>query len=257
MEQIVHLIIATVSVIAFVYSFYKCSGSLSVRKLNINSLTFYYLLVYCIIGGTLVFLGFRNHYMISLINNEDVFDYAYLILIYAVVVLPLTQYLINRLFGINDYGSFYSRYIQSDMDLTNKNNIFTVTVILSIIGIGACIYTFYHIGYVAFFEILKGNNSLIAERQEITKAFTGNVLVRNLLALGMVPLLSFLSYICWRATKEKKWLILFGIMFFFSVLYQIKNKSQNYFFYYYLLLKNPSFLLHDTFFLLNNIPHYH
>lgn len=225
MDLIYRIPIVAVGFTLFIRCYKKAAGTLSVKKLNITNICFYYLLVYCMIGGSLIFCGFRNHYLVQKIRDETTFFKGYFILLYGTIILPIFQIFVNRLMGIKDYKKFYENYVSKPVciDVKDSNNLFSIVVILTIIGFLSTVYTIWKVGYIALFELIKGNVYLMAQRTIITREFSGNQYIRNIFALGLVPPLSYLSYIYWRQTKGRRWGVLFGILLILSILCKTYN----------------------------------
>lgn len=203
----------------YVYFFKKASGALNLKMLNLPNLCFLYLTVYCVIGGSIVFLGFREHYLIEKVSAENI-NKTYWILAYTVVILPLFISLFNRAMGVKNYKTFYNSYIQkkADFSLMTSNAAFVVVALFACIGFFAILYTLYYIGYIPILELLKGNTELANERVNISRDFAGNVYIRNIFALDLVPYLSYTAYSFYRCTKHLKWKILFSILFLLSII---------------------------------------
>ena len=193
------------------------------------------------IGGSLIFLGFDNHYMVHKINSRAVIDKGYMLLLIGSIELPVCVLAFNRMIGIKNYNQFYEGYVKEPVSISkaNSNSIFKLTSVLAAVGFLALAYTFAVIGYVPLLELLKGNISIASERIKISRNFEGNEYIRNILALGMIPILSYLAYIYWRQTKEKKWQILFFLLAFLSVLCKTYDFEKApifvYIFYFYVI----------------------
>lgn len=217
--EVVKILIAVCFGCLFVFSFKKASGSLSLDRLNINGVIFYYALLLAFIGGNLIFLGFRDNYYLENWLDEACVNKAFFIMSWALIALPLTIAFVNKL-TVGKYSEFYKKYQKKEVILTAKssNTIFTFTVILAVISTAALVYTFYCIGYIPQWQLLKGNIGILSQRENIKRYFTGNQYIRNLAALTLMPTLSYMAYICCKVKKEPKWKYLFWYLFFCSVL---------------------------------------
>ena len=58
----------------FTFLFYKAAGTLSLKKINIISFSYYSIVIYSYIGASLVYLGFREHYLIQKISDETIIN---------------------------------------------------------------------------------------------------------------------------------------------------------------------------------------
>lgn len=240
MELTIKIVVVITVFIVFRFLYKKASGSLSLKRLNTISFSYYLLLVTCLIGGSAVYLGFRNHYVLSLIKG-DTANKGFLIIAYSLIALPLFILLFNRITGIKNYNSFFESYIKKPVNITptGEKSVFVITFLFSIICALSVVYTFYHVGYIALFEIIKGNLYLLDAGVIINRQFSGNVLVRNIFAMGFTPVLSYFSYIYYRYTKKNNWKILFLFLFILSVLIKTYDFSKApiviYLFYFYFI----------------------
>ena len=88
--------IAIIVIIISAYLFKKASGTLKINLINVTGYVFYSLMIFEFIGITLVFLGFRDHYLIDKITNDNVINIAYWCMAYTMIILPLTILLFNK-----------------------------------------------------------------------------------------------------------------------------------------------------------------
>lgn len=219
MNMAIRIIIVAIMTLTYVCLFKYVSGTLSLKKLNMNSLTFYFLLIFCFVGANAVFLGFRDHYLIQKCT-ETVIEKTYWIIMYALIALPLYMISFQKLMGIHNFNTFFKNYAEREINSLYKNekSIFVLMLFLTSIGAAAVIYTFRCIGYIPLLELLKGNFSSMTNRVSIAREFTGNQYIRNIFALTLVPSISYIAYIYCRTTKSIRWKMLFTILAVLSVL---------------------------------------
>ena len=147
--MIIFRIILVIILFLFFISLFKISsGSLSITKLNMSSLSFYTILMYCFIGSCMIFLGFRDHYLVKK-ASEDAISKTSIALFYSYLALPLGMIIINRLMGIKKYNKFYNDYLERDIvDIkTHQKSIYSIIVVLSFVGFLGLIYTYYKSDY--------------------------------------------------------------------------------------------------------------
>lgn len=238
MDNLLHFVIVGTTFLLFTVLFYRAAGSLSLKSLNMNSIMYYFLLVWCFVGASVIFCGFRDHYLLAKCS-EDVLAEGYFIILYAIVSLPLYVILFQRLIGINNYKHFMDKFINKEFALDNEQGVFKVVCFLTMLGTLALIYTFYILGYIPIIELFKGNVGILLERVTITRDFAGNQYIRNIFALTMLPMLSYLAYIYYRITNRRNWKWLFFILLFLAILCKTYNFAKGpvifYIFYFYLL----------------------
>lgn len=224
--------------IVFFVAWKKAGGTFSTAHLNIISASFYLVLITALIGGSAIYLGFRGHYIAAKVDDYTA-NKGYWILAYSVVALPLLIIVFNRVLGIKDYKKFYTDYIAAPIDTNNEYfDPYIVVLVLTIICTVACIYTFRKVGYIALFEMLKGTSDSVNEAAS-SRSFGGSVLFKNVIALGLTPILSYMAYIYYLDKKENRWRFLFYFLFFLAVLVKTYDFSKApiviYIFYYYLI----------------------
>lgn len=206
------------------YAWGKAAGSLSLVRLNLFSAMFYYVMILAFVGGSAVFCGYRDHYMIQKVSEEYI-DIAYYILVWSIVFLPIVIWFFNGLMHVDNYRKFYDEYISSPVFLCDKkdNSVYVWCVGLTVIALTAVVYMFYVIGYIPLARLFFGGIDFARERIVAGREFAGNQYIRNFLALELVPLLSFCSYIYYRVTKQVKWQFLFCLHFVMAVLCKTYN----------------------------------
>lgn len=238
--------------ILFVFStvlFQKASGTLRIKRLNIISFAYYSFIIFSFVGASLVYCGFRNHYMIQKIQDDATIQKTYYIFTYTMLMFPIAIIFFNRIFlGKNakkQYIDYITRNPQKD---SYENQVFVCLCLASIIGIISCVYVFYHMGMLPQLYILKLGDKIEQTRIQITHSFKGNTYFRNLIFLDLTPMLSYLAYIYLRITHKKRWGVLFAIDFIMAVLVKTYNfeKAPNIYYLFYfciieILLNNRYF----------------
>lgn len=225
------------------FLFKKASGTLSIKKLNIISFTYYNLVIFSYLGAMIILLGFREHYMVEKIRSDEVIIKTCLFLAYTFIVFPLVILIYAKLFVGKDIKGKYDKYIYSELKFEKKENLsYSLMVICTAIGIFATVHMFMNIGSVPLFTALFGKNSSLGMlREDVTRNYTGNLYVRNILVLTLTPLLSYFSYIYMRVskTKKKQWILLFALNAVLAILIKTYNLEKApviyWLFYFYIL----------------------
>ena len=229
-------IIAILVIGLSIFLFKKASGTLKINLINVSSYVFYILMAFEFVGLTLIYLGFRDHYIIGKLNNNNVINIAYWSMSYAMIILPITMILANRyIFKIKNMKTTYIDNINKEIVLEDnkvQQRIFIFITIALVICFLAMIYVFYCIGYIPFFKYFDNNFDYATERININREFDGNVYVKNIIMVFLTPLLSYIAYIYMRTTKQKKWLVLFIISFVLSIVVKTYDFSKAPIIYY-------------------------
>ena len=192
--------------------------SLKLSELNIVSVIYYYMLVFNVIGISLIYIGFHDHYLIQKIRDKTVIDKTYYAFAYCIIMFPLSIYaskkIISKLIGRRQFANYIHKpvYYNSDM---RKTQIFTL--LLCLISTLSTVYVFRNLGYNPITAIISGKN-LDVLRQMGSRYFSGNEYIRNIFMTSLTPMLSYYVYINFRATKKLFWAITLLYMVFLSVL---------------------------------------
>lgn len=237
-------IIAIVVIIISTFLFKKAAGTLKINLINISSFTFYSLLIFEFIGITLAFLGYSDHYLLRKVRNADSVNKAYWIVSYTMIALPLTIFLCNRyIYKIKSIKEKYISNINQKVIIEEesyRNIIFIVTIIISVICLLSIIYVFCWIGYVPLFKYLDKNFNFATERIKSGRNFAGNQYIKNIIMITITPILSRIAYIYMRISKEKKWAILFIILFILNIFvktYDFSKAPLIYYILYFLIIE--------------------
>lgn len=199
------------------FLFKKAAGTLNFTKLNMISAIYYYILGFNLIGATLIYLGFREHYMIQEIQTESVIDTAYYILAYTVIMFPAVLLFMKHMIS-KDFDIKMKRY-RKEKVACDKNSEGTQVLVmaLSIVCLCAILYVTVTIGYVPVIEAFKRKADINVLAQAANRNFHGNIYIKNILMVWMPPCLSYYAYINMRSTELRSWKILFALLLVMSV----------------------------------------
>ena len=241
----IKLISFLLAILVFVISsflFKRAAGTLSVRKLNICSFIFYELIIFAFVGAFAVMMGFRDHYLIQKINDEQVIIKTCIIIAYTMIALPAAILLFNRLFiGKSIRSKLDSFYEEKTNTQSNEQLAFLVASILALICLFSAVYVFATIKVFPLWELLRGNSETAFLRQQISRGFSGNAYIKNLIFLLITPLVSYFAYIYWRVGRchKKRWFCLFLFMLILSILAKTYDLEKApvllYLFYFFIL----------------------
>lgn len=232
MKYIIAIIVVGISI----YLFKKASGTLKINLINISGFAFYSLMIFEFIGVILVYWGFRDQYLIAKITNDNTITTTYWVMAYTMIVLPITIIITNRyIFKIHDVNKIYVNNIKEETILEDKktrDRIFVLVILALIVCFIATIYVFYCIGYIPLLKYFDGNFDFSTARISSGRNFAGNQYIKNIIMLGITPILSHIAYIYMRLTKEKKWTILFIISFIMNIFIKTYDFSKAPIIYY-------------------------
>lgn len=208
------LIVFSISAVLF----QRAAGSLSLSKPNMISYIFYYeVLAQTFIASILTVLYLDNHYVISRVS-DDARLYGWLAVMYVMIFVPLGMLLAKRFWlGGTPVKALLNEYTNTKINIhgLSADSLKYAVWMFTIISILACLYTFYTIKY---FPVLKAlttpGDVLDVVRISSSRGFQGNIYIRNILALSLMPLLSYVWAFYYLATKR----LTDGAMFIVSFL---------------------------------------
>ena len=202
-------VLAVVSMgILSILLFKWAAGSLSIRRLNIISISFYLYFVLVYLGASAIFLGMADDYYMVWKLTDGSIEHGFWLIAIAGILLPLTIGTIEKLFGKReDLRVQYDRYCSSSVvQKIDERKIRTAITLFLAICVFSTVYTFFSIGSIPLLEVLLGGNeNAVAMRAEAKSGFGGLVQIRNLGMLQLAPALSLLCQICYRTMTPQKW----------------------------------------------------
>lgn len=222
------LMIISITII-FCFFAKKASGTLSISKMNIVSCIFYLFILQTFIGGSLIFIGFDKDYLIDKVMQRDItLNKTYSIIVYTVIALFLTMYLVSKIMRINVQKQ-YSKYLEDDTVVDNEKILIYCVTGVCLITFLSTVYMYVKIGYLPFLKLLThvSSSKIPKLRYQITSNFKGNQYIKNILALGLTPVISYLTYILCRKSKNIYWKFLFVFMFCMSILNATYNFAKS------------------------------
>lgn len=223
------------------------SNGLSITKLNIYSYFFYSTFVLTIIGTLILSIDITSHYLgHKILNNHTVpltllsVNISFFLVTYILYVLDNKKFL-NK----DKVYSYRDKLKERVVSIPNYNKkIFnTIFVLLLIISISSVFYTFFSIGIdkIPILKLFQGTNStqLAILRQQVGRNFNGISYIKNIFALGLTPILSYIAVAHYLSFKNKRWLYFSIITVFFNILiltYDLQKAPVLRFFFAYLFI---------------------
>ncbi|MFC7373050.1 O-antigen polymerase [Fictibacillus iocasae] len=205
--MLIWLIVLGVSITLFK----KAGGSLSVLRPNLLSLIFYYsLLVSSFVGSLFIVTKTDQFYMMHKVTDDKFRLIGFILVCTVMVVLPLTVYLIEKLVGfsaVKEFNEYFERPVELPFQ-KERTEFFLLFAGLSAICLMAVAYTMLKLNTIPLLELVKGSDNLGQLRIEASRGFQGNVLIRNIFAIALTPILSIIAFIYAYKSKELKWILL-------------------------------------------------
>lgn len=227
--------------------FRNAAGTLSLSKLNLHSFIFYYsLLVSSYIGSLLIVLNIDQSYIIKKLMFEESREIGFWLVSTAMVLLPLTMVVTSRLMGFRPEGEF-QKYWTAPLEeiYTEKKSrldFYRCFVILASVSLFAVVYTLWKTFPFPLYNAILGSGTDLAVGRITAKSQisgAGNYL-KNIMGIGLTPLLSMVAYSYAVMTKEKKWWYWFVVLFVGAILiqlYDLQKAPVLFYFAMFLLLR--------------------
>lgn len=212
--------------------FRQVSGSLNPAKLNMISWIFYFdLFLQAWISSLLVVSEVDGHYMIGRISDDDARYMGWLAIQYVMLALPLGMFIALLFTGNLNAKSIFLKYrkkpirnLFSKKDLVVKYQLY----VLNTVCILSVVYVIYVTGGWSGLDAVSGESSSLLSRlrYESGHGFDGNVYIKNIFAIGLTPILTYVAYLYYVVSKHKSDLIWFGFLLiatFFILTYNLEK----------------------------------
>ncbi len=206
------------------YLFKKAAGTLSIRKLNIISYTFYLFVLQTYIGASLVFLGDRKHYTMNYILHDKTISTTFFFVFLTAILLPLMIIATHKLLRV-DMEEVYNGYLEKDTQVDHEKIIFYIVLLIASVCVLMMILLLIKIGYIPLIKLLhaEAGFNFKTERIIISNTVIINQYVKNILILSFIPVTSYISFAYAITTKKIRWIVLFIVLFGSSLIVKTYN----------------------------------
>lgn len=226
-------LIIILSVCVLVLSFYifrYAAGSMSTLKLNMVSYNYYVqLIIYSFIGATLVALDLSDHYVINRFPNHEFRLMIWVIIAYAILATGIGMVLFQKLFfHVSNKLLRKSLYnFHQEWQKNTSQHDFYVLLAFSLVAMAGVAYTYYYLEKLPWLYFIMGAVNEAAEaRIQAGRHFAGIEYIKNILALGLTPILCYISYCYKLRYKDIRFKTLFYLLFISSVMILIYNSEK-------------------------------
>lgn len=224
----IYVIICAASITLGILAFQKSAGSLNPCKINIISLTFYYLLLQSVLGATLVLLGFTKHYTILRLANATKYTEigAFTVLI-MFVTFPLIILAFLKMFKVNAKKE-YEGYLTKKPEIHNSTICFAIVLASSIVCSFLLFFLLFKIGYIPIINLICNRNMdfAIERAHNVGLTILGIEQIKNVMVLFAIPLLSYIAFSFSLCTREIRWVIITFILVVESIIVKTYDFSK-------------------------------
>ncbi|WP_051272195.1 O-antigen polymerase [Shimazuella kribbensis] len=208
---------------------HKSSGGLSFNKPNLHLVIFGYVyLISSLIGSLLIVLEIDRSYIINKLMFPESRQLGFLLVCGSFLLFAFTTVIVSKIVGFKPDLEF-NRYWHAPVNEVfssekNKKLFFRIFLGLSVVSLLSIIYTLLHTSTIPLFSAILGNTADLAKgRIDAKEGYTGIVYVKNILAIGLTPLLSIISFAYALKTHRWAWRVLFGFLFVGAMIIQLYN----------------------------------
>jgi oligosaccharide repeat unit polymerase len=208
---------------------HKSSGGLSLNKPNLHLVIFgYVFLLSSLIGSLLIVLNIDNSYIINKLLFPESRKLGFILVCSSFLLFSFSTWVVSRIVGFNpkvEFAQYWKSPVNEVFDSKqHKKLFFSLFTVLSTISILSVIYTLMHTSTIPLFSAILGNTADLAKgRIDAKEGYTGIVYVKNILAIGLTPLLSIVAFAYSLKTRLWSWRVLFGLLFVAAVIIQVYN----------------------------------
>jgi oligosaccharide repeat unit polymerase len=208
---------------------HKSSGGLSLKKPSLHLVIFGYVyLLSSLIGSLLIVLEIDRSYIINKLLFPESRQLGFLLVCGSFLLFAFTTVIVSKIVGFQSDREF-NRYWKASVNEVftsddNKKLFFRIFLGLSIISLLSVVYTLVHTSTIPLFSAILGNTADLAKgRIDAKEGYTGIVYIKNILAIGLTPLLSIVAFVYALKTRLWSWRVLFGFLFVAAVIIQLYN----------------------------------
>lgn len=207
----------------------KSSGGLSLNRPNLHLVIFGYVyLISSLIGSLLIVLEIDHSYIINKLLFPESRQLGFILVCGSFLLFSFTTVIVSKITGFQpdvEFNQYWNKPVDevftSDQ---NKKLFFRIFLGLSIVSLLAVIYTLVHTSTIPLFSAILGNTADLAKgRIDAKEGYTGIVYVKNILAIGLTPLLSIIAFAYALKTRLWSWRVLFGFLLVAAVIIQAYN----------------------------------
>ncbi len=224
-----------ISIIVFILSsilFYFASGTLSFKKVNIITWAFFFSLCFqCFLSSVIIVNGWEDHYRISYqLSNYSSRYQGWLSIQWVMLAMPMGMVFVNLLTGKISAKSYLKKYEAKSVEFFQyryEDLIRVLMMVLSLISILSIVYTFIKIGQIPQLSLFSSTGISATLREDVGRGFDGNSIIRNVFAINLTVVLSYIWYSYTKVEKSKYCYYFFYLFFVLSCLIVTYNLAKS------------------------------
>jgi hypothetical protein len=193
--------------------------------MNMISFIYYFnLLISSYVGTIIIYLSPGEYFnrLISQITDSNTRIFVWLAVSYTLIAFPIGVLLSKKIFAVISARKLLQSYIDKPvLTLFSKRDSYIKYPLYAfgIISVMVAIITLSNIDYSTLYGYLANGTQieLLRFRTEVSRSIIGNTYIRNIFAVTLLPLLSYIFYIYYRNSNSRLDYIWFLVFFIASI----------------------------------------
>lgn len=207
------------------YFFWKSSGTFELGQLNLVSVTCGLFFLQTFLGISLVMLGLDKHYTLDkLFDRERSIIITFVVVMVVAIIFPLCIYGFLKLFKVNPQKE-YKEYLKKTTEYLPSKLLFILICGACVVCVGLLIGLFAKIGYIPLVKMFIHSEEfdMSIERIRISNTYIIHPYVTNMAVHLGIPVISYFTFTCALASRQKRWYALAALMFASAILAKTYN----------------------------------
>lgn len=208
------------------YLFKISAGSLNPLKINILSLSYYFIMTTSVFGACLTSLGYTEHYTYNMMRSPDFYsDISAFFVAVAFMIMPLVSIVFFKAIRFQS-KSEYNNYLKKEVTIQHSDIYLVVTIIFAMVTFIPFCAMLKQIGYVPLIKIITNTSFDFAKARHhnVSLEIWGIAMIKSIVVQQIIPILSYIAFAFFLSSKNKFW----GILFIFLVLECIVIKTYDF-----------------------------
>lgn len=219
MPYTMRIVIIIAVFIVSTFLFYCAAGTLNPTKMNLISISYYCYVLLAYLGSALVFLGYREHYLMAKIRILFVYEWGFFYVAMVGILFPLTICFCNALFRPLFGADSYENYLKKPFEDTAQGDHLTYFLFLVafVMCAGVTALFYFRARQIPLLPWFTGGATREL-RQILGRSTYINGYLKTFFMLQFPAYFSFFVYIRMRQTGNLLWTLLFAAYFLLAII---------------------------------------
>lgn len=220
------VLVLSLSTIAFRH----CAGTLSIKYLNVISVSFYLFLIYQVIGAVLIGIRIINdNWWVSRAHNQNSILIDFYGTLLSLLMVAIFLMIFQRLLKCKPSGEFKNLYQMPMSTVTSRNDkaVIIIVIIVSVINFIMLGYLLYKTPQIPLLYVFNSDSAYLAYLRRQATANSGILLIiLNIFGRWISPLTTLILFNYLLLNKSKVNKILFGFSLTTTIMFLIYNLNK-------------------------------